>query len=97
MVESGKVIEHESFYKKIRPIIYILGAPLIIGSVVVWLKELLLGIILALFLIICACFVAFKTIKYMVKFGFLVVKLGLSILAMIFALGGGLFILNLFN
>ncbi len=81
------------FYKKVRPFIYL---TVVIGTIIAF-KEFILQLLLIIFLIGCIGFVMYKGVTYLFKFGYLLFRVVLSIMAFFVALGGFLWVMNLFN
>ncbi|MFB7304573.1 hypothetical protein [Heyndrickxia sporothermodurans] len=92
-MNEGEKVVHGIDLKKYRPIIYLL----VLTCALVIFRHVLLQFLLTIFLIGCIGFILFKAIKYIFKFGFFVLNLSLSIIALVLAAGGILWLLNLLN
>ncbi|WP_260288375.1 hypothetical protein [Peribacillus aracenensis] len=77
--------------KKYRPVVYLL---VLIG--IVWLfRRVIIQLLLTVCLISFIGFILYKAISYVLNFSFFILYLALCTIALVFAIGGGLWLLNL--
>ncbi|MGG4263786.1 hypothetical protein [Peribacillus simplex] len=91
MNTGEKMIVPGRSLKKYRPVVYLLA---LIG--VIWIcRHIIIQLLLTICLIICIGFILYKATSYILKFGFFIIYLGLCTVALVLAIGGGLWLLNL--
>ncbi|MBT2606712.1 hypothetical protein J7E55_27530 [Bacillus sp. ISL-53] len=91
MNAGEKMIVPGRSLKKYRPVLYLLG---LIG--VIWIcRHIIIQLLLTICLILCIGFILYKAISYILTFGIFIIYMGLCTVALIVAIGGGLWLINL--
>ncbi|WMX58511.1 hypothetical protein [Peribacillus sp. R9-11] len=91
MNAGEKMVTPDKSYKKYRPVLYLF----VLFGILVFFRHVILQLFLTVFLIACLGFILYKTIPFILNFGFFLLYLALSTVALVFAIGGGVWVLNL--